>query len=251
MQIHSSYQKQRLTAVPANLNVPAGGQQFSALRPELKQSLGGLLSGVVAGLPGGEARRPGPTASGNTETGQVNATRAGLATTLGTGVAQLAAQSPSLMQDLGKLEAKGWAIKHGIPGGGSYVSGKTITLDPRLNTRSMVQVLAHEVGHANDNTRIDTRSREAYVNSALTGEGRATINNIKVQREILAAGGPDIGIAGRNGTQYSRIYSEALRTGDFEKAAFDIGQIFGSRENTSTTGQTYADYYGKFYDAYF
>jgi type VI secretion system secreted protein VgrG len=68
---------------------------------------------------------------------------------------------------------------------------QTITVDKgALNDPARtVQLLSHESGHAMYTPKDDFSSRDAYLNSKLSDEGAATLNNIKVQREILANGG--------------------------------------------------------------
>lgn len=167
---------------------------------------------------------------------------------------EIAKKSPTLMADLTALEAEGWKVELGATGGGSYAdrNTKTVTLDPNTaaNDLHAVQVLAHEVGHAAFDHQPDFSSKDAYVNGALADEGMATIKNLDVRREVLAAGGPDIGLPGdpANHAGYIAAYEQYLKDGDVEKAASAIGQVFGQGEVTSTTGQTYADYYGGWYD---
>lgn len=177
-------------------------------------------------------------------------------TGLGDDVDKLAAKSPSLQKDMKKLQADGWKTEYGPAGGGSYASRDTvppkIVIDSNLksNPTAATQTLAHEVGHATYPYKADVSSKAAYVNGTLADEGAATMNNIKVQREILAKGGPDIGIAGNsaNHAAYNKAYDAFLKDGDAAKARQSMGSIFGTGEKTSTTGQTYADYYGGWYD---
>jgi hypothetical protein len=176
----------------------------------------------------------------------------GVSATFGVDVARIAARSPSLSSDLQALEAAGWTISPQT-GGGSYASSSTKSIVIDTNGASpeyIVQTIAHEVGHARYNGPTDTSSRAAYVDSRLSNEGAATLNNIKVQREILRNGGPDIGIAGQpaNHAAYNAAYDSYLITGDVTAARAQIGAIFGNGETTSTTNQSYNDYYGSSYD---
>jgi hypothetical protein len=179
-----------------------------------------------------------------------------VATGLGADVDSLAAMSPSLQQDLETLQKDGWKIEYGPAGGGSYADRDSvpprIVIDSNVtgNPTAAVQTLAHEVGHATYGVKPDLSSKAAYVNGALADEGAATLNNIAVQREISANGGPDIGIAGNpaNHAAYNQAYDGYLADGDAPKARAAIGAQFGSGETTSTTGQTYSDYYGGWYD---
>lgn len=98
--------------------------------------------------------------------------------------------------------------------------------------------------------KLVTTSREAFLNSSLADEGAATLKNISVQREILQNGGANIGIAGNtaNSSAYNAAYDAFLKTGDEGAARQTIGRIFGRGEVTSTTEQSYEDYYGSSFD---
>ena len=177
-------------------------------------------------------------------------------TGLGDGVDALVAKSPSLQKDVRKLKQEGWAIEYGPAGSGSYAdrmaSPPTITIDgsERGNPEVATQSLAHEVGHAVYPYAADYSSRTAFINGAMADEGGATMNNIKVQREILSSGGPDIGIAGNraNHAAYNAAYDQYLKDGNAIAARNSIGARFGTGEITSNTAQSYADYYGGWYD---
>ncbi|WP_151636961.1 type VI secretion system Vgr family protein [Noviherbaspirillum aerium] len=177
-------------------------------------------------------------------------------TNLGEEVDKLASKSPKLQNDLNKLKADGWEIQYGSNGAGSYADRHSvppkIVIDGSLKgkTLSATQTLAHEAGHALYPYKADISSKAGYVNSALADEGAATLNNIKVQREIIKNGGPDIGIAGHpaNHGIYNKAYDNYQKSGDSDSARNAIGKQFGKGEHTSTTGQPYADYYGEWYD---
>ncbi len=178
-------------------------------------------------------------------------------TGLGEDVDKLAGKSPSLQAEMKKLKDAGWQTKYGASGGGSYANrkDKVITLDGNLkgNSVATTQTLAHEVGHASYPFKEDNSSKAAYVNGTLADEGAATLNNIKVQREIITNGGTDIGIAG-NGTNhavYNKAYDQFLKDGNADAARQAIGAQFGKGEVTSNTHQPYAEYYGSWYDKSF
>lgn len=193
---------------------------------------------------------------GSVAAASTNVAAAPLETGLGKDVDQLAAKSPSLQRDLQTLNDSGWEVGYGRAGGGSYADRTSrppkITIDgaQRSNPISATQTLAHEVGHATYPYKLDVSSKPAFVNGALADEGAATLNNIKVQREILANGGPDIGIAGNhaNHAAYNKTYDQFLKDGNAQAARESIGKQFGQGEITSNTGQPYADYYGGWYD---
>lgn len=168
-------------------------------------------------------------------------------------VSPLIDKSPTLKKQVDDLKKDGWKIQYWDgPGSDCNKSSKVIRLDKSLKTDSkrQVQTLAHEVGHAQYAGRPDASSRRTYIDSNLQDEGAATLNNIKVQREIKAAGGEDIGIAGNpaNATKYNDAYDASLKDSDAVKAQKAMGAVFGDGETTSTTGQTYKDYYGSAYD---
>lgn len=178
----------------------------------------------------------------------------GPATGLGTSVDRLVEKSPTLQKDIESLKKDDWNIVYGPEGQGSYAdrATKTITLDGNLRNDplSATQVLAHEVGHAAYPYVPDMSSKTTFVNGTLADEGAATMKNIQVQREILANGGPDIGIAGNaaNHASYNQAYDAYLVNGNADAARHTIGQQIGRGEITSTNGQSYADYYGGWYD---
>ncbi|MFL9872631.1 type VI secretion system Vgr family protein [Paraburkholderia megapolitana] len=181
-----------------------------------------------------------------------------LATTgLGADVDALAAKSPGLQKDLDTLQKAGFKISYGAPGSGSTTdrAKKTISLDGNLknNTSMATQTLAHEAGHAMYPYTPDYSSKTAFVNGTLADEGAATMSNIRAQREILANGGPDIGIAGNsaNAPVYNKAYDQFLQDGNAAAARQAIGSQYGQGETTSNTHQPYGEYYGSWYDKNF
>ncbi|MGM8600110.1 type VI secretion system Vgr family protein [Enterobacter hormaechei] len=173
----------------------------------------------------------------------------------GKDVDSLVDKSPTMKNDIATLKKRGWTFEEGEAGKGTFANRQTrvITVDKNElgNPEEVVQSLSHESGHALYEPNIDVSSREAYLNSTLSDEGAATLNNIRVQREIIANKGGDIGIAGNpaNQPQYNRIY-DSLERGAIKEseARTQIGRIFGKGEQTSTTGQYYEDYYGGWYE---
>ncbi|EPS1420536.1 TPA: type VI secretion system tip protein VgrG, partial [Enterobacter hormaechei] len=163
-------------------------------------------------------------------------------------------KSPTLQKQLKDLKDKGWAIQPGAAGGGSYAdtNNKLIVMDPEHmeDTATTVQTLAHEAGHATYPVAVDSSSKESFINSQLMDEGGATLNNIKIQREILANGGIDIDIAGsaENLKAYNSAYDKMV-SGELSRidAAKAIGKVYGKGEIASGTNLNYNDYYGGFY----
>jgi len=172
----------------------------------------------------------------------------------GDDVNALIAKSPSLQADLKKLNDADWQIEYGKPGGGSYVNrrDKLITLDGSLKGRptAYTQTLSHEIGHAMYGHQDNFSSKTTYIRGVMADEGAATMSNIRTQREILANGGADIGIAGKNHAAYHAAYEQFLNDGDAAACRDAIGTAFGN-EITSNSRQTYNDYYGGWYDKTF
>lgn len=213
------------------------------------------IDGPVIHLNQGTASAPAAATAGASAAAVESATNS-VNTGLGDGVDRLARKSPSLRGDMKNLKDHGWRVLYGEPGGGSYANREkqVITLDGNLkaNPVDATQTLSHEVGHAMYPYKEDDSSREAYVNGALADEGAATMNNIKIRREILANGGQDIGIAGNSANQsaYNTAYDTFLKDGNAKAARQAIGAQFGEGEITSNTHQPYAEYYGSYYDKF-
>jgi uncharacterized Zn-binding protein involved in type VI secretion len=168
-------------------------------------------------------------------------------------------RAPDLAAKVEDLQSRGWQVRFAENGDGpgSYCSkdSKTIVLDPALqsNPARAAEVLAHEAGHANYTQepyqKFDmSMSRDEYVqrnlNNDLLDEGEATLSSLDARQEILDSGGRDIGTSGQNAAEYQRIYGD-YKNGNItrDQARQQIADIFGN-ETTSTTGQSYNDYYG-------
>ena len=167
------------------------------------------------------------------------------------------AKPPTLQADLEALDAQGWRVEYGPAGGGDKVKrgDKIIVIDGNIknNPIKAVTAISYEVGHAQYPYVPDYSSKTAYLSGAFANEGAATMKNIQAQREIMANGGPDIGLAGNpaNHAAYNTAYDQYLLDGNAAAARSAIGGVFATGEKTSNTGQTYQDYYGGWYDQNF
>jgi type VI secretion system secreted protein VgrG len=218
---------------------------------------GDIDAAVQAKFTPGKENKAGAAASAPAEASKTATPPASNAPSSGYGkdVDSLVDKSPTMKNDIATLKKRGWTFEEGEAGKGTFANRqkRVITVDKNElgNPNAVVQSLSHESGHALYEPNIDFSSRDAYLNSTLSDEGAATLNNIRVQREIIANKGGDIGIAGNpaNQTQYNRIY-DSLERGAIKEseARTQIGRIFGKGEQTSTTGQYYEDYYGGWYD---
>jgi hypothetical protein len=111
--------------------------------------------------------------------------------------------------------------------------------------------VSHEVGHHLFTEDPDRTSKQSYVNSKLRGEAAATLSNVQVQREIVAAGGPDIGVSGTGSRpqQYGAIAVE-LQAGRINRsqALEQIAEVFKTEAPSVGPHATYELYYGAYYD---
>ncbi len=183
---------------------------------------------------------------------------------LGKNVDNIAAKSATLEKNLVALHKSGWVIKYGAKGGGSFTDrgSKTITVDAdeKGHTGELLQTLAHETGHARYTpdayTPPDGLTRQQYidrnVDHSLKDEGEATITNLQVRRQLLAAHQLDIGVAGQQSDQYKKLFAKHSghlnEPGDRDNLREQIGQVFAKGEHPSTDPKkNYYDYYAKTY----
>ncbi len=122
-----------------------------------------------------------------------------------------------------------------------------------------VRVLAHEVGHALYDPPpvaapdVVNGTKAGYVDKVLQGnlydEGEARFNEFDVRQDILDHGGKDIGNWSNDQTGQD-LYNQ-YKSGKItrEQAVEQMGQGFKTAK-TSTTGQTYEEYYGKWAENY-
>ncbi|WP_165588381.1 hypothetical protein [Mycobacteroides abscessus] len=173
-------------------------------------------------------------------------------------VADLIAKSPQLQKQVSQLGANDWKFvfrTDGYAGTETDYTPRVIRLDPKeaqTGAANIVQSIAHEVGHAEYGPgHYDLSSREAYIWSGLLNESAATVNNIQVRAEILAATGGqvDIGVAGAGGAQYIADYA---KFGDSQQTRDLIAKNFGEAEAPSNdpSAKNYAETLGNWYDKY-
>jgi hypothetical protein len=171
-------------------------------------------------------------------------------------------KSPTMARDWKDLQAKGWKIREGEAGKGTYADRdrKTIVVDPseKGNVNRVSQLIAHEAGHAQHGLAPKVSdaglTKEQFVQRNLQrhldDEGAANFENAKVRDEIKQNGGPDIGIAGTQSARYEAIYEDykAGRISEAE-ARTRMGNLFADGEHPSTDpGKTYREYYSKQYE---
>lgn len=166
----------------------------------------------------------------------------------------LLAKSPTLRSGIGQLGRDEVVVLWGRPGGGTYiVPGEKIVIDENAigQGAKLARSISHEIGHHLHTERRDQSSKQAYVDSMLRGEAAATLSNVQVQREILAAGGPDIGVMGTGNRpqQYGAIAAE-LDAGRINRneALSQIAEVFKTETPSVGPHANYELYYGAIYD---
>ncbi|MCL2160495.1 MAG: hypothetical protein FWH56_01200 [Betaproteobacteria bacterium] len=156
------------------------------------------------------------------------------------------------------LRESGWDVVYGPAGSGNIINrpDKTITIDSNSqdNPGEVVRLLAYERGHVQYFTALDVSSKTAYLNAIFRNEGAVIMKNIQIQREIMANGGPDIGLPGHpdNHAAYNAVYDQYLEDGNMAVACLAIGDIFAKDESPPIyPNQTYEDCFSRYYDEYY
>jgi hypothetical protein len=203
-------------------------------------------------------------------------------------VLALIAYSPTLQDDLNMIK-DGWEIKY--TDGHSFVDyfNGVVYINKGQNEFGVLKSLAHEVGHvyfpttfveedllpsekvamnvalanfmaAAPGSAQETTAKETYVTTykqaavrkALESEGAAVIDNITIQREILASGsniGVDCGIQPCE-ERYKAIYEQYLSSGKtpeaYDTARKAIAEL--RKVELAGTGELYQAYYEREWD---
>lgn len=167
-----------------------------------------------------------------------------------------AARSTALSGALGAARRAGWSFALGSAGGGSHSDrhARVVTLDPdRLrDPDALARTLAHELGHVRVGAPTPAlrpgMSRDQYIRentwSDLRGEAEATVMELEVRDDILAGGGPDIGITGSTAADKKRLWRDhQARRLTRAQLVEALAKLFAYREITSDTHRSYWDHY--------
>lgn len=177
-------------------------------------------------------------------------------------VREIANKSPHLQSQLQQLEDDGWLIIEGRPGGGSYADGenKFIVIEEDSNPNEQANGIAHEAGHARYGEQpyhspTDDMTRQEYIDlnvrEDLLNEGSAQLNSATVRAEVLANGGPDIGIPGTQTEDYQAVY-EQYQEGNIsrDEAVSQMADLMANEVTSGEDGKPYPEYYGESYEDY-
>ena len=181
----------------------------------------------------------------------------GIKNAFGEGLAGKVHKSKVLRNRIRALGKVGWTFATRPKGSVANRTTKTIQIAAAhlANWVPFVRSLSHEAGHAGytlpgviPKTGLTKPQYVAQnLQRHLIDEGEATLFNAEVRAELLAGKEGDIGISGQHEAQYKAIYDN-MTAGKVTRddALKQIAQLFRS-EKTSTTGQTYQEYYSKPY----
>ncbi|MEV3961477.1 hypothetical protein AB0M34_11335 [Nocardia sp. NPDC050193] len=198
------------------------------------------------------------------ERGYHSTPKTGLGPVFGPGldVDDILAGSPNITALVQDIQRKGWRIRYGDPGSGTWASHgmKTINLDGNLkmNPQRAASSLIHELDHANrPDPRTDLRSDpslnrdewvEFKVKALLRGEGTAILLQLIERKRILDNSGLDIGFAGGvHSDEYIKIGDRYLSGKiDEEQAVTKFSSlVMSDTPGSSKSTTTYAEYFRK------
>ncbi|WP_445978557.1 XVIPCD domain-containing protein [Stenotrophomonas muris] len=188
------------------------------------------------------------------ESGRPEATRRPASPLVDPSLVPLLTKSPTLRAGLAQADHDNLGVEWGPAGGGTYlVPGVKIVIDENAIGQGsrIARSLSHEIGHHLFTEQPDRASKQSFVNTSLRGEAAATLSNVQVQREITAAGGPNIGVSGTGDRpqQYGAIAAK-LEAGQINRnqALSQIADVFKTEAPSVGPHATYELYYGAHYD---
>ncbi|WP_401745739.1 XVIPCD domain-containing protein [Stenotrophomonas muris] len=188
------------------------------------------------------------------ESGRPGATRRPASPLVDPSLVPLLTKSPTLRAGLAQADHDNLGVEWGPAGGGTYlVPGVKIVIDENAIGQGsrIARSLSHEIGHHLFTEQPDRASKQSFVKTSLRGEAAATLSNVQVQREITAAGGPNIGVSGTGDCpqQYGAIAAK-LEAGQINRnqALSQIADVFKTEAPSVGPHATYELYYGAHYD---
>ncbi|MBH1831478.1 hypothetical protein I5W42_08365 [Stenotrophomonas maltophilia] len=188
------------------------------------------------------------------ESGRPGATRRPASPLVDPSLVPLLTKSPTLRAGLAQADHDNLGVEWGPAGGGTYlVPGVKIVIDENAIGQGsrIARSLSHEIGHHLFTEQPDRASKQSFVKTSLRGEAAATLSNVQVQREITAAGGPNIGVSGTGDRpqQYGAIAAK-LEAGQINRnqALSQIADVFKTEAPSVGPHATYELYYGAHYD---
>lgn len=155
-----------------------------------------------------------------------------------------------------------------VPGGGSYYSGGVMTIDSNETVREAALTFVHEMNHAfyektGLTKNVATSTREEYVKGNVEEEAEGTVKSIEAKIElegtIIDTKGLTFPLEGTYRAAYKTAYDKAFKEKSSEADAKTAARAAGKQAviqgfldgkvQTSNSGETYSDYYGKDWDS--
>ncbi|MEP7358937.1 MAG: WXG100 family type VII secretion target [Anaerolineales bacterium] len=173
------------------------------------------------------------------------------------GVRAIIKQSPTLTMQIAQLEQAGFNFQSGPVDGVNFTdrSGRLISIaqsDPPSSDAETAAMIAHEAGHGVSDRPLVHKApgmtQDEYVNANLprmmAGEGQAQFNAAQVRREVLASGGPDIGIPGTQDAAFQQAFDD-FTAGNLthDQALARMTNLMNNETSSGDTTVKYPDFY--------
>jgi hypothetical protein len=188
---------------------------------------------------------------------------------LGEEVDAIINQSPSLKRLWEQAQKNGWRIELDTSqkswaskdNSTIYINPNDVQSQGAARPGALASLLSHELGHAGTPFPPDVpgRTREEFVDrnvqQALLHEGAAALTNLEARAEILARGGPDIGVRGGLDEFYLDVFSR-YQQGPPQGLTRDqaiqlLGQFMGAEpemKNGANKQEVFEILYGQVWD---
>jgi hypothetical protein len=244
---------------PSYKNVPA---------PSTSTTSGGDPEAAGGGTLGGPEPTPGSTAANPVSEPADKPAPGKFVSGLGPEVDNLLNLSPTLQKLWQKAHSEGWQFQAGHYGKRSNADPNDHVIRINLDDAApgadragrLASLISHEIGHAANDLQpiIEAPNKSDFVAKntelQLKQEGDAAFENARVRDEIIANGGPDIGIRGGDDPKYIAVY-ENFKAGKISEAEArsQMGVIQGQEpdalgDNPPSRKDNYEKNYGQYWD---
>lgn len=167
-------------------------------------------------------------------------------TELGSGIDDLVHIPKRLRSEVGEAQREQWKFQYGAAAFADREK-KMVNIIRGASDQNMASQLSHEIGHANYMPDYDYASRDAYVRSACTDEGRGVLENIHAYKAFKTCAAIDVGLITAEPQTILAKYEELAQS--LPVRPVEIGMLFCEKNTNSVTHQSYLDYYGDWWDA--
>ena len=167
-------------------------------------------------------------------------------TGLGGGIDDLIHIPKRFRSEVGSAQRNQWKFQYATAAFADREK-KTVNIIRGASDANMASQVSHEIGHANYVPDYDYSSRDAYIRSACTDEGRGVLENIYAYEAFKICAAIDIGLITAQPERIQAKYDELAQ--NLPIRPVDIGMLFCEKNINSITHQNYLDYYGDWWDA--